>query len=113
MNQGTLNTSSAVHQRMLLQQQKFLAQFDVQQQVRLDSLKQKILVLHHLETQLENQLKQAEQDFITELAALARVPLTVHKQPLNRSVQSGKSQKTKRKNSHSWGKEDSGDFNEK
>ncbi|XP_044873456.1 ellis-van Creveld syndrome protein isoform X1 [Mauremys mutica] len=113
MNQGTLNTSSAVHQRMLLQQQKFLAQFDVQQQVRLDSLKQKILVLHHLETQLENQLKQAEQDFITELAALARVPLTVRKQPLNRSVQSGKSQKTKRRNSHSWGKEDSGDFNEK
>ncbi|XP_008168384.2 evC complex member EVC isoform X3 [Chrysemys picta bellii] len=112
-NQGTLNTSSAVHQRMLLQQQKFLAQFDVQQQFRLDFLKQKILVLHHLETQLENQLKQAEQDFITELAALARVPLTVRKQPLNRSVQSGKSQKTKRKNSHSWGKEDSGDFNEK
>uniref|UniRef100_A0A8C0HGF3 EvC ciliary complex subunit 1 n=1 Tax=Chelonoidis abingdonii TaxID=106734 RepID=A0A8C0HGF3_CHEAB len=89
VNQGTWNTSSAVHQRMLLQQQKFLAQFDVQQQVRLDSLKQKILVLHHLETQLENQLKQAEQDFITELAALARVPLTVRKQPLNRSVQSG------------------------
>ncbi|XP_034627738.1 ellis-van Creveld syndrome protein isoform X4 [Trachemys scripta elegans] len=112
-NQGTLNTSSAVHQRMLLQQQKFLAQFDVQQQFRLDSLKQKILVLRHLETQLENQLKQAEQDFITELAALARVPLTVRKQPLNRSVQSGKSLKTKRKNSHSWGKEDSGDFNEK
>ncbi|XP_053884997.1 evC complex member EVC isoform X5 [Malaclemys terrapin pileata] len=112
-NQGTLNTSSAVHQRMLLQQQKFLAQFDVQQQFRLDSLKQKILVLHHLETQLENQLKQAEQDFITELAALARVPLTVRKQPLNRSVQSGKSLKTKRKNSYSWGKEDSGDFNEK
>uniref|UniRef100_A0A8C4WH95 EvC ciliary complex subunit 1 n=1 Tax=Gopherus evgoodei TaxID=1825980 RepID=A0A8C4WH95_9SAUR len=89
MNQGIRNTSSAVHQRMLLQQQKFLAQFDVQQQVRLDSLKQKILVLHHLETQLENQLKQAEQDFITELAALARVLLTVRKQPLNRSVQSG------------------------
>ncbi|XP_048704860.2 evC complex member EVC isoform X5 [Caretta caretta] len=113
VNQSTLNRSSAVHQRMLLQQQKFLAQFDVQQQVRLDSLKQKILVLHHLETQLENQLKQAEQDFITELAALARVPLTVRKQPLNRSIQSGKSQKSKRKNSHSWGKEDSGDFNEK
>nr|XP_048704860.1 ellis-van Creveld syndrome protein isoform X5 [Caretta caretta] len=113
VNQSTLNMSSAVHQRMLLQQQKFLAQFDVQQQVRLDSLKQKILVLHHLETQLENQLKQAEQDFITELAALARVPLTVRKQPLNRSIQSGKSQKSKRKNSHSWGKEDSGDFNEK
>ncbi|XP_043400598.1 ellis-van Creveld syndrome protein isoform X5 [Chelonia mydas] len=113
MNQSTLNMSSAVHQRMLLQQQQFLAQFDVQQQVRLDSLKQKILVLHHLETQLENQLKQAEQDFITELAALARVPLTVRKQPLNRSIQSGKSQKSKRKNSHSWGKEDSGDFNEK
>ncbi|XP_073198636.1 evC complex member EVC isoform X2 [Lepidochelys kempii] len=113
VNQSTLNMSSAVHQRMLLQQQKFLAHFDVQQQVRVDSLKQKILILHHLETQLENQLKQAEQDFITELAALARVPLTVRKQPLNRSIQSGKSQKSKRKNSHSWGKEDSGDFNEK
>ncbi|XP_006128266.2 evC complex member EVC isoform X4 [Pelodiscus sinensis] len=113
MNQGTLNMSSAVHQRMLLQQQKFLAQFDVQQQIRLDSLKRKILALHHLETQLENQLKQAEQDFITELAALARIPLTACKQPFNRSLHSGKSQKTKRKNSHSWGKEDSGDIDEK
>ncbi|XP_067412512.1 evC complex member EVC isoform X2 [Emydura macquarii macquarii] len=93
MNQGTLDMSSAVHQRILLQQKKFLAQFDMQQQVRLDSLKQKILVLHHLETQLENQLKQAEQDFLTDLASLARVPLTMHKQPLNRSVQSGKQQK--------------------
>ncbi|XP_074848575.1 evC complex member EVC isoform X3 [Carettochelys insculpta] len=111
MNQGTLNMSSAVHQRMLLRQQKFLAQFDVQQQVRLDSVKQKILVLHHLEAQLENQLKQAEQDFITELAALARIPLPVRKQPLNGSLPSGKGQKTTRKNSHSWEKEDSGDIN--
>uniref|UniRef100_A0A8C8S3W3 EvC ciliary complex subunit 1 n=1 Tax=Pelusios castaneus TaxID=367368 RepID=A0A8C8S3W3_9SAUR len=111
MNQGTLNMSSAVHQRMLLQQKKLLAQFDVQQQVRLDSLKQKIVVLHHLETQLENQLKQAEQDFLTDLASLARVPLTVHKQSLNRSLQSGKKQKGR--TSTPRGKKDAGDFSEK
>uniref|UniRef100_A0A7M4FT03 EvC ciliary complex subunit 1 n=1 Tax=Crocodylus porosus TaxID=8502 RepID=A0A7M4FT03_CROPO len=91
-NEGTLDISSAVPQRMLLQQKRFLAQFDMQQQARLKSLKQRILALHHLETEVENQLKQAEQDFITEVAGLARVPLPVHKQPLNRTTQSEISQ---------------------
>lgn len=43
--------------RMVLQQKKVLAQFELQQQIRLESLKQKLLGLHHLETELENQLK--------------------------------------------------------
>lgn len=42
---------------MMLQQKKVLAQFELQQQIRLESLKQKLLGLHHLETELENQLK--------------------------------------------------------
>ncbi|OXB72870.1 UNVERIFIED_CONTAM: hypothetical protein H355_005260 [Colinus virginianus] len=55
------------------------------QQIRLESLKQKLLGLHHLETEMENQLKEAEWDFVTELAALARVPVTVKKQLFKRS----------------------------
>lgn len=42
---------------MVLQQKKVLSQFELQQQIRLESLKQKLLGLHHLETELENQLK--------------------------------------------------------
>lgn len=42
---------------MVLQQKKVLAQFELQQQIRLESLKQKLLGLHRLETDLENQLR--------------------------------------------------------
>lgn len=55
-----LNNVSTFHfllTRMVLQQKKVLAQFELQQQIRLESLKQKLLGLHHLETELENQLK--------------------------------------------------------
>lgn len=41
----------------MLQQKKILAQFELQQQIRLESLKQKLLGLHRLETKLENQLR--------------------------------------------------------
>lgn len=41
----------------MLQQKKILAQFELQQQIRLESLKQKLLGLHRLETELENQLR--------------------------------------------------------
>lgn len=41
----------------MLQQKKILAQFELQQQIRLESLKQKLLGLRHLETELENQLR--------------------------------------------------------
>ncbi|KAM9580295.1 evC complex member EVC isoform 5-T5 [Guaruba guarouba] len=92
---GLLSVSSAVHQRMVLQQKKVLAQFELQQQIRLESLKQKLLGLHHLETELENHLKEAEQDFVRELAVLTRVPVAVKKKPSKRSKPIG--EKTKRK----------------
>uniref|UniRef100_G1NJD1 Uncharacterized protein n=1 Tax=Meleagris gallopavo TaxID=9103 RepID=G1NJD1_MELGA len=87
---GILNISSAVHQRMVLQQKKVLTQFELHQQIRLEFLKQKLLGLHHLESEMEKQLKEAEWDFITELAALARVPVTVKKQLSKKSKPAGK-----------------------
>ncbi|XP_076192044.1 evC complex member EVC isoform X3 [Aptenodytes patagonicus] len=103
---GLLNISSTVHQRMVLQQKKVLAQFELQQQIRLESLKQKLLGLHHLETELENQLKEAEQDFVSELAALARVPVAVKKQPSKRSKPAAEKTNSKRKSFQSPESED-------
>ncbi|XP_031444224.1 ellis-van Creveld syndrome protein isoform X1 [Phasianus colchicus] len=90
---GILNVSSTVHQRMVLQQKKVLTQFELHQQIRLEFLKQKLLGLHHLQSEMENQLKEAEWDFITELAALARVPVTVKKQLSKRSKPAEKGQR--------------------
>ncbi|NWR27922.1 EVC protein, partial [Tachuris rubrigastra] len=98
---GLLNVSSAVHQRIVLQQKKVLSQFELQQQIRLESLKQKLLALHHLETELENQLREAEQDFVSELAVLTRVPVTVKKKPSKRSKTAGEKTKSKRQTFHS------------
>ncbi|EPY77931.1 hypothetical protein CB1_001159016 [Camelus ferus] len=64
---------------MLAQQKGFLAQFTVHQRIRLDARKQEARVLDRLEAQLETQLQEAEQSFISELAALARVPLAESK----------------------------------
>uniref|UniRef100_A0A8C0VLV6 EvC ciliary complex subunit 1 n=1 Tax=Cyanistes caeruleus TaxID=156563 RepID=A0A8C0VLV6_CYACU len=86
---GLLNVSSTVHQRVVLQQNKILARFEQQQQIRLESLKQKLLGLHHLGTELENQLREAEQDFVRELAVLTRVPLTLKKKLSKRSKPAG------------------------
>ncbi|KAF3825346.1 hypothetical protein GH733_005980 [Mirounga leonina] len=72
---GAGEACKAVHQRMEAQQKKFLAQFTVHQRIRLDAWKQKARAMDHLEAQLETQLQEAEQSFISELAALARVPL--------------------------------------
>uniref|UniRef100_A0A7N9IGJ8 EvC ciliary complex subunit 1 n=1 Tax=Macaca fascicularis TaxID=9541 RepID=A0A7N9IGJ8_MACFA len=72
---GAHETSQAVHQRMLSQQKRFLAQFLVHQQMRLHAQQQQAGVMDLLEAQLETQLQEAEQNFISELAALARVPL--------------------------------------
>ncbi|NWW38272.1 EVC protein, partial [Panurus biarmicus] len=93
---GLLNVSSTVHQRVLLQQSKILAQFELQQQIRLECLKQKLLGLHCLGTELENQLREAEQDFVRELAVLTRVPLTVKKKPSKRSKPAGEKANSKR-----------------
>uniref|UniRef100_A0A8C6YQ15 EvC ciliary complex subunit 1 n=1 Tax=Nothoprocta perdicaria TaxID=30464 RepID=A0A8C6YQ15_NOTPE len=112
LNKGLLDISSAVHQRMVLQQKKIWAQFELQQQIRLESLKQKILGLHQLQTELENQLQEAEQDFVTELAALARVPLAMKKQLSKRSKPTGEKTNSKRKNFQSPESEDKGDSQE-
>ncbi|XP_040411445.1 ellis-van Creveld syndrome protein isoform X1 [Cygnus olor] len=105
---GILNISSTVHQRMMLQQKKVLSQFELHQQIRLESLKQKLQGLHHLETELENQLRNAEQDFVTELAALARIPVTVKKQPSKRSKPAG--ERTERRSIHSPESEDKDNY---
>lgn len=72
---AALGAPQAVHHRMLSQQTRFLAQFSAHQQTRLDAWKQKARARDHLEAQLDTQLQEAEQDFLSELAALARVPL--------------------------------------
>lgn len=105
---GILNIASTVHQRMMLQQKKVLSQFELHQQIRLESLKQKLQGLHHLETEMENQLRNAEQDFVTELAALARIPVTVKKQPSKRSKPAG--EKTERRSIHSPESEDKDNY---
>nr|XP_019573571.1 PREDICTED: ellis-van Creveld syndrome protein isoform X1 [Rhinolophus sinicus]XP_019573574.1 PREDICTED: ellis-van Creveld syndrome protein isoform X4 [Rhinolophus sinicus] len=94
---GVHEASQAVHQRMLAQQKKFLAQFTVHERVRLDAWKQKAGVMDQLEAQLETQLQEAEQTFISELAALARMPLAESKPPSNKRGLSEKSLRTKRK----------------
>ncbi|XP_039921580.1 evC complex member EVC isoform X2 [Hirundo rustica] len=91
-----LNVSSTVHQRVVLQQNKILAQFELRQQIRLESLKQKLLGLHCLGAELESQLREAEQDFVSELAVLTRVPLTVKKKPSKRSKPAGVKANSKR-----------------
>nr|XP_048271167.1 ellis-van Creveld syndrome protein isoform X1 [Myodes glareolus] len=75
----THGATQAVQQRMLSRQKKFLSQFTQHQQGRLNCQKQKARELDQLEAQLETQLQEAEQTFISELAALARVPLTENK----------------------------------
>eukprot|EP00069_Balaena_mysticetus_P014897 bmy_08963T0 len=94
---GAQEASGAVHQRMLAQQKKFLAQFTAHQRTRRDAWKQSARVMDHLEAQLETQLQEAEQSFISELAALARVPLAESKPFSNKHGLSEKPLKTKRK----------------
>ncbi|KAM4710276.1 evC complex member EVC [Discoglossus pictus] len=65
-----------LHKRLFSQQKQLLEKFSAYEQIRLDSLKQKKSVLHLVEAQLETRLKDAEQNFIAELAALARIRLT-------------------------------------
>ncbi|XP_043303655.1 ellis-van Creveld syndrome protein isoform X2 [Cervus canadensis] len=94
---GAQEASRAAHQRMLAQQKKFLAQFTAHQRTRRDARKRKARVMDHLEAQLETQLQEAEQNFISELAALARVPLAESKLFSNKRGLSEKPLRTKRK----------------
>lgn len=54
---NNIHTFTFLLTRVVLQQNKIMAQFELQQQIRLESLKQKLLGLHHLGTELENQLR--------------------------------------------------------
>ena len=67
------------------------------QQTRQDAQKRKARILDHLEAQLEIQLQEAEQNFVSELAALAQPPLAKSKLFSNKRVLSEKPLKTKRK----------------
>ncbi|XP_075425715.1 evC complex member EVC isoform X2 [Ascaphus truei] len=80
--------NSDLHKRLCFQQKQLMEKFSVYQHIRLDSLKQKKLVLHLLETHLENKLKDAEQDFIAELAAMARIRLTDGSNVMNKTLHS-------------------------
>ncbi|XP_074206672.1 evC complex member EVC isoform X11 [Camelus bactrianus] len=105
---GAQGASGAVHRRMLAQQKGFLAQFTVHQRIRLDARKQEARVLDRLEAQLETQLQEAEQSFISELAALARVPLAESKPFANKRGLSEKPLKTKRRKPASRERGDTG-----
>ncbi|XP_055988761.1 evC complex member EVC [Sorex fumeus] len=72
---GVQAPSSALHQRMWAQHKKFLMQFTAHQRVRLRARDQAARAMESLQAQLDTQLQEAEQVFISELAALARVPL--------------------------------------
>ncbi|XP_013362294.1 PREDICTED: ellis-van Creveld syndrome protein isoform X2 [Chinchilla lanigera] len=90
-SQAAGSAPQEVPQRLLSQQRRLWAQFTVHQRLRLDAQRQKAGALDQLEAQLEAQLQEAQQTFVTELAALTRVPLADHK-PI-----SEKSLRTKRK----------------
>ncbi|XP_072262556.1 evC complex member EVC [Pyxicephalus adspersus] len=76
----------SLHGRLVSLQKQLLEKLRLYQQGRLDSLRQKKSLLHLLEGQLENKLKEAEQDFIAELATMARIRLTDSSPGTNRSV---------------------------
>ncbi|XP_041492381.1 ellis-van Creveld syndrome protein isoform X1 [Microtus oregoni] len=93
----THGATQAVQQRMLSRQKKFLGQFTQHQQGRLNCQKEKAHELDQLEAQLETQLQEAEQTFISELATLARVPLTENKPFSSKRTLPEKPVRTKRK----------------
>ncbi|XP_053314242.1 evC complex member EVC [Spea bombifrons] len=80
--------NSGLHKRLLSQQRQLLQKFDMYHGIRLDSLKHKKSVLRRLEEQLENRLKDAEDAFIAELAAMARIRLTDGNNVMNKSAHS-------------------------
>ncbi|XP_039087970.1 ellis-van Creveld syndrome protein isoform X2 [Hyaena hyaena] len=97
MANGAGEAREAVHRRMAARQKKFLAQFTVHQRVRLDAWKQKVRTVDRLEVQLETQLQEAEQSFVSELAALARVPLAESRPFSSKRGASEKPMRTRRK----------------
>ncbi|XP_058888896.1 evC complex member EVC-like isoform X4 [Acipenser ruthenus] len=68
-------TSTEFRQRVVLQKKKILTQYDLNHEATLEFLRQKKSVLDHMEKHLDGQLQEAEETFMTQLAALARVSL--------------------------------------
>ncbi|XP_069600930.1 evC complex member EVC isoform X3 [Ranitomeya imitator] len=83
------SSSYDLHERLIYQQKQLLEKLRLFQKIRLDSLRQKKSVLHLVQGQLENKLKDAEQEFVAELASLARIRLTDNNSSVNRNVPSG------------------------
>ncbi|XP_073430602.1 evC complex member EVC [Dendrobates tinctorius] len=83
------SSSYDLHERLISQQKQLLEKLRIFQKIRLDSLRQKKSVLHLVQGQLEKKLKDAEQEFIAELATLARIRLTDNNSSVNRNVPSG------------------------
>ncbi|KAE8629118.1 hypothetical protein XENTR_v10000357 [Xenopus tropicalis] len=69
-------TYSDFLKRFFLQQNQLLEKCQLYQQIGLDSVRQRKSVQHRLFGDLENKLKDAEEEFIAELASLARICLT-------------------------------------
>ncbi|XP_069488076.1 evC complex member EVC isoform X3 [Ambystoma mexicanum] len=92
-----LTATSGLHQRLLLKRTMLLGLSDVQQN-RLNCLKQKKLVACQMERRLEDQLKEAEQKFMSDLASMARVQFKEGKQFINQANQSAPNMKAKSKN---------------
>ncbi|KAM3936838.1 evC complex member EVC [Leptodactylus fuscus] len=80
------SSSYDLHERLISQQKQLLENLRLFQEIRLDCLRQKKSVLHHLGGQLEIKLKDAEQEFIAELASLARIRLGDNNSSVNRSM---------------------------
>ncbi|XP_019065809.1 ellis-van Creveld syndrome protein [Fukomys damarensis] len=96
-SQAAGSAPQGVPQRVLCRQRRLRAQLTAHQRLRLDVQRQKARTLERLEAQLEAQLQEAEQTFVTELAALARVPLVDNKPFSSERGQPEKSLQTKRK----------------
>ncbi|XP_029006582.1 evC complex member EVC [Betta splendens] len=75
VNWGKKPTSAEFQQRVELHKRKVLEQNDLEQEMTYEELKHKTVVLDVLMEKLKGQLLEAEESFITELAALARVSL--------------------------------------
>ncbi|XP_075714111.1 evC complex member EVC [Rhinoderma darwinii] len=82
------SSSYDLHGRLISQQKQLLEKLRLFQQIRSDSMRQKKSVLHVLEGLLENKLKDAEQEFIAELASMARIRLADKNPSVNRNLQS-------------------------
>ncbi|KAG8453481.1 hypothetical protein GDO86_000202 [Hymenochirus boettgeri] len=87
-------TYSDLHKRLFSQQNQFIEKVEIHQQIRFDCVRQKKAILHHLQGDLENELKDAEQNFIAELATLARICLTDGSQAANNNVPSEPARKS-------------------